>query len=176
MRSVIKIVGGGLAAAGVVGGVAFANTGAFDDHTKRDSSSAIVESGGLGAFKVQVGDCVTWPDGLDTDRAEPQKVTSVQGVPCDQPHDAQAYASFDVTLPHFDADAVMGEATSGCATRWTDAIGTNLFGDVDHDATAFTPSEQSWKQGHDREVVCFVISVDGSPLVGSLLHPAAASA
>lgn len=153
-------VGRVIAGCALAGGVAvFGAVHAFEDETTRDKAGNITTAGGLGAFVVRIGDCVQLPD---TDL-----VASVEGVPCDAPHDAEAYAKFNVTdLTSFDLELVESRALEGCVERWHDAIGTVYEADTDLDVYAFTPSPLSWKAG-DRGVVCFVISVDGSRSTGS---------
>ena len=156
--SAIRNIVGSLA----VGGIAvFAGTNAFEDKTERSDTGQIVESGGLGAFAIRHGDCVQLPD--------ESFVASVEGVPCDQPHDAQVYAEFDVTGDVFPGgEALDTMAADGCTQRWEPALGpydpaSNL------DLSFFTPTEESWNQGGDRNVDCFVITVDGTQIVGSKL-------
>src|SRR4051794_19604870 len=79
------LVGGALAG----GAAVFGATHSFDDDTARDESGQITTGGGLGAFGVRVGGCVQLPDDA--------LVVSVEGVPCDTPHDAEAYGRFNVS-------------------------------------------------------------------------------
>lgn len=72
--------------AAILAVAAFGGAGALDDNTVRDDSGAIVEGGGLGAFAVQIGDCFNVP--------EEELVMSLEAVPCGDPHDAEAYDSF----------------------------------------------------------------------------------
>ena len=160
--SLLKRVIGGAA----IGGVAiFAGTGAFDDETTRTEDGHIVESGGLGAFAMRVGDCVQLPD------ENSDQVASVEGVPCTEAHDAQVYAEFDLATAGFPSDADMDAlGVQGCTERWAAAIGSAYEADTAFDFTFFSPTETSWAED-DREVTCMVISVDGSPLIGSKLVP-----
>src|SRR3954453_2341694 len=142
------LVGGALAGSVAV----FGATHSFDDETARDESGQITTAGGLGAFVVRVGDCVQLPDH--------SLVVSVEGVPCDTPHDAEAYARFNVSeLTTYTPESVKSQGLNGCLERWTDAIGTVFETDTDLDVNMFGPTEASWKVG-DREVVCFVVSLD----------------
>ena len=151
---------GGLAAGGIA---VFAGTNAMEDKTTRDDGGQIVQSGGLGAFAVRMGDCVQLPDSAAT------QVASVEGVPCEAPHDAQVFAEFDIadqaTFPG--VAAVEQAAGEGCASRWESALGPYDEG-RGLDFTFFTPTQESW-DADDREVTCFVVSVDGTPLDGSKL-------
>jgi hypothetical protein len=95
-------------------------------------------------------------------------VASFEAVPCETPHDAEAFASFD--LPDdgdFDMKTTSLRAEDGCIERWDDAIGTDYAKDPDLDVYVLTPSGLSWKDG-DREIVCFVMRLDGNPTTGSL--------
>jgi hypothetical protein len=144
-----------------VGSVAvFGGVQAFDDETTRDDDGTITEAGGLGAFVIRVGDCVQMPDELE--------VASVEGVPCGEPHDAEAYATFELRLPEFEAETVELAAGKGCLSRWEQAIGTSYADSMALDFVAMMPTEASWALS-DREVTCFVVSVDRSPLTGSEL-------
>ena len=154
-----KVVGGIVAAGGIA---IFGGTLATEDDTTRDESGAITGGGGLGAFVVRVGDCVNAP--------EEDEVASFEGVPCENAHDAEAYAKFDLTtFESFDAKDVALEAEQGCVERWPDAIGTTYEDDTELDVYTLIPSVASWKGG-DREVVCFVVSIDGSSSTGSRLR------
>ena len=153
-----RIIGG----AAVVGGVAiFGGTAAMDDNTTRDESGEIIESGGVGAFAVRVGDCVQLPTA--------QLVQSMEGVPCGSAHDAEAFATFDVTGEDYVEERVGAEAERGCLARWTPALGTSYEDDQELDLQTLTPTAESWAEG-DREIMCFVVAIDGSPLYGSRLR------
>jgi hypothetical protein len=147
-----------------VGGVAiFAGTGALSDDTTRNETGEITASGGVGAFKVRVGDCIQMRDDADT-------VLSVEGVPCSTPHDAQAFAEFTLPdLPAFPSDDEMFSlAGRGCLGYWAGAVGSAYESDRTLDMTFWHPTELSWAQA-DRAITCFVISADGSPLTGTKL-------
>ncbi len=155
-----KIVGGVVA-----GGIAiFGGVAATQDKTTRDDKGAIVESGGLGAFALRIGDCFMVP-------AEAvEMVMSVEGVPCDTPHDGQVYDSFDVAdAEAFDKVSVETQAGEGCLSRWkTDLWGT-YEENTEIDFSALLPTKQSWAED-DREVACIVLPIEGGPqLVGSKL-------
>lgn len=147
--------------AGAVGvGIAvFAGAGAIDDNTTRDDSGAIVESGGLGAFAMHVGDCFNEPD--------EDLVVSVEGVPCSDVHDAEVFAEHDVSGPvdwpgydHFEEAAWMG-----CFDRFAPYV-ANTYADSTLDIAILTPTERSWGQG-DRTVTCYLVDYYGDTLVGS---------
>ena len=152
-----RIVGGVVA-----GGIAiFGGVSATGDETKRNDTGAIVESGGLGAFALRVGDCFMDP-------AEADLVQSVEGVPCDAPHDGQVYATFDLPdAVSFDAVSVEAQGVEGCMSRWiTDWWGT-YEENQEIDFSFFQPTAESWADA-DREIACVVVPIDGGPqLVGT---------
>jgi hypothetical protein len=154
MRGLFKV------ASGLVGGgvAIFGGVSAIGDETARDETGAIVESGGVGVFQLQVGDCVQLPDATE--------VQSVEGVPCDEPHDAQVFSEFDLAGTTYPVD-IDTEAGDGCYERWQPTLGTVYEDDLERDITFFTPTPEGWLTG-DRGVTCFVIPVDGLPVTGSV--------
>lgn len=153
-----RIVGGVVA-----GGIAiFGGVAATEDKTTRNDTGAIVESGGLGAFALQVGDCFMAPE------ENTELIVSVEGVPCDAPHDGQVYATFDVPdADSFDAVSVEAQGEEGCMARWiTDWWGT-YEENAEIDYTFFQPTAESWADA-DREIACVVVPIEGgSQLVGT---------
>ncbi|MEO1061863.1 MAG: septum formation family protein [Actinomycetota bacterium] len=165
-----KVVRGGVAAAVVGAGViGFGQVASNEDETVRNESGEIVESGGLGAFRMQVGDCLRYPDGAGG--SEPYEVASVEGVPCAEPHDGEVYALFD--LPHGSSapfpgqGPVFDEAAIGCLDRFTAFIGISYANSPTWDIEALYPTLEGWTQIDDREVVCIVVPLDGVPTTGS---------
>lgn len=151
---------GGAAAAGVA---VFAGVSGIGDETTRDDAGEIVESGGLGVFAFQIGDCIQFP-AEDADLIE-----SVEGVPCTAPHDAQVYVEFDLPDGDFPGDAAVSQAaTDGCYQAFDAAIGVSYDDTPELDFTFLSPVREGWAQG-DREISCFVAQTDGTQWTGSAL-------
>jgi hypothetical protein len=157
--------GGGLAIAGLVlaGVWALAIVAAIVavvmTSTDRDSTTGeITESGDVSAFSLQVGDCVS---DLDLSGA----ITSLPAVPCDQPHEAEVFAIFDLPEGDYPPEAeLFARAEAGCADRL--AIYAPNAGNVASlEYSYIYPLEQGWPA--DREVVCFAGSPAGN-LTGSI--------
>lgn len=146
-----------VAAAGLVG--AGCSTSAEVDETTRDDSGAISEGGELGVFEIEVGDCF--------DVGDADEVETVDAIPCDQPHVYEAFATFDLTGDEYPGDDVVGEqAGTGCIERFEAYVGapyetSSLF------VFPISPSEQTWEDQDDREVICTLVTEDQSPRTGS---------
>ena len=152
MEDLVKKVVGWAA----VGGVAvFGGVAAMGDDTTRNEQNEITEAGGLGAFVIEVRDCLNLPNDLS-------EVQSVEGVPCSQPHNAQAYATFDVTgfgdaFPG--SAAFQDQASQGCYDRFEGFVGLPYEKSELH-ITTLEPTQESWTQLDDREIVCLLILPD----------------
>ncbi len=137
----------------MIGGVAiFGGVTAMGDDTVRDDSGAIVEAGGVGVFAIEFGDCLVAPMA--------EEMQSVEGVPCDQPHDSQAYAAFDlVGFTGFPGDGMDEQAYRGCIDRFESFVGTPYM-DSTLDISLLTPTALGWEDG-DREIQCIIVSPNG---------------
>lgn len=129
----------------------------------RDSSGAIIGEGNVDAFNVNVGDCFN-----DYSASITNQVTSVPGVPCNDPHDNEAYAVFDVTISSYpeSEDAMAQFAHDSCVERFDSFVGRD-YASSSLDIITLYPTTQSWKQS-DREIVCAVYDMEASKLVGSV--------
>jgi hypothetical protein len=124
----------------------------------------------IAAGEVAIGDCVTPIDG-------DLLVGDVEIVACDEPHEAEVYAHFEVA----DGDLSDAAATPGypggaeltwyaqdeCQQRFAEAVGESYW-DSPHDLKVITPSFSTWDLG-DRAITCLVVGADGEDLVGSVL-------
>lgn len=148
---------GGLAATGTWVVVALglvAAAIAFDDGGTDDAGGTAVRPD-----QVAVGDCFSEipDDGI---------VTSVSTVGCDQPHEGEVYALFD--LPDGDypgEEAVTAAADDGCLERLQQDHPT-AYDDPDVGVFHLYPTHSSWRLG-DREIVCVALYLD-EPRTGSL--------
>jgi hypothetical protein len=154
MEGVIKKAVGWSAVAGVA---IFGGVSAFGDNTTRNENNEIVGAGGLGVFSIEIGDCLNLP-------SEITGVQSVEGVPCSEEHGAQAFAKFDLTGFGDDfpgSEAFNEQASAGCTEAFDDFVGISY----EQSALYFMilePSEETWEQEDDREVVCLIIPETGT--------------
>lgn len=145
-----------IAAAGLAAGC---SSTADVDETTRDDSGAITEGGELGVFQIEVGDCF--------DVGDADEVETVDAIPCDQPHVYEAFATFELTGEDYPGDVVVGEqAGAGCIERFEAYVGapyetSSLY------VFPISPSEQTWEDEDDREVICALVTEDQSPRSGT---------
>lgn len=144
---VIAVVGGALAF--------FASLLVTDGTIEFESGAG--ESAGLDP--AGVGEC------LDL-AVEGANVVDTIEVPCDQAHDAEAFHRILLASGPFPGDAALAdEADAACLERFEDYVGTD-YAESEYWLDSLVPTEAGWAAG-DREVVCLLVSGDGSPLVGS---------
>lgn len=153
MELIKKVVGG----AAIAGVAVFGGVTAFGDNTTRNDRNEIVESGGLGAFAIKVGDCLNLP-------SEFTEVQSVEGVPCSQAHSAQAYAVFDLigfgeVFPG--VEAFKEQADAGCYDRFASFVGIP-YEQSELYVRSLTPTEEGWAQLGDREIICLLVAESGT--------------
>ena len=147
----------GLVGAGVVTGIA------GEDHSTRDDSGAVVESGEVGAFRIRVGDCLAAI-------AFDAPIESVDALPCSEPHASEVYGAFNILTPEDAAfpgtASISAQADDGCYSRFAGFVGLPYERSV-YEISSITPTKGSWEQIHDREVLCLVAMTDNSLMTGS---------
>lgn len=130
-----------------------------EDNTVRTDDGAIVEEGELGVFAIQVGDCFS--DDSDTE------IESVDGQSCDADHLYEVYHAFDVVADEYPGEAeILSQAETGCLGTFSGFVGI-AYEESQLDISYLYPTVDSWNLGDDREVLCMVVNVDGSPRSGS---------
>ncbi|MCP5026934.1 MAG: hypothetical protein GY929_11690 [Actinomycetia bacterium] len=149
-RVVGGVVGVGLVAAGGV---------AFQDDAVRDETGVIQEAGEVGAFRIQVGDCLQDPgDGL---------IESVAAVPCSEAHEFEAYHSFDVSFVEWPGEAAISEeAGVGCYDQFFPFVGMKYEQSI-YEFTWLEPTKDSFEQIDDKEVLCLVTPYEGGTKTGT---------
>lgn len=125
----------------------------------RDSTGAIVDAGSVDVFQIKVGDCF--------DDVNSEEISSLPGVPCAEPHDNEAYASFNVTLSGYpEGDGMYEVAFESCLDQFETFVGRDYQSST-LDIYALYPTAEGWAQ-NDREVVCAVFDMEENKLVGSM--------
>ncbi|MPZ87648.1 MAG: hypothetical protein GEU81_06140 [Nitriliruptorales bacterium] len=124
--------------------------------------------GTLTVDQLVVGDC--FQDPLQEGQIE-GTVTTVESVPCSQPHYAEVYA----TLAHpaeagqtfIGGQAIHEFANEGCREAFEPATG-RAYGEPRIDFATIVPTGRSWSNG-DRMVTCWALPSDGEPFTGTIL-------
>ncbi|MDT0346546.1 septum formation family protein [Streptomyces litchfieldiae] len=122
----------------------------------------------LSVFDIEVGDCFDSGTGLDSFDEGGEEMT-VTGLPCDEPHEAEAFGIAQVegydgfpgedemfTVANQECDALV---QGYVLDTWTLPLDVQLF--------YYYPSAETWDLG-DREILCFFGQVGGSDLTTSL--------
>ena len=133
-----------------------------DTEPPADSEPPATSAGGgeASVFLLEVGDCFDDPDITAA-------VSDVPIVPCDQPHDNEVYAIYDLADGDYPGqDAVETSALDGCLERFEPFVGRD-YATSALDYFHLTPTVESWSAG-DREVICSVYRVDLEKMTGSM--------
>jgi hypothetical protein len=116
------------------------------------------------ASQIIVGDCYDDPLG-ETD--EWVEVEDVNLVRCDEPHDLEAFHSFDLPAGAYPSDEALDAAVDeACVGAFEGFVG-QTYEDSGLDLAFLTPSEEAWANG-DRKVICSLYAMDLSKLRGSM--------
>ena len=135
-----------------------------EDSSERDQEGNIEEGGDVGVFALQEGDCFTDPPTGD--------LQQVEAVPCTEPHTNEVYALFDAEGGEdapFPGDAeIQSQAEDKClGDLFTEYVGVE-FNASEFGATFIAPTQDTWEELDDREVICVAQSGDGSELTESV--------
>ena len=146
-RLVVGGLGLGVAAWAGIAGV---------DSTTRDDAGQITVQGELGAFVTKLGDCI------NDDAANTKTVSTVTGLPCDQPHNWQVIYKGEIYLAEFVRSEVKSKTQAICSAEADKLITSYLnVSDKEFDQyenagiSYFSPSPESWENG-DRTIDCLI--------------------
>lgn len=128
-----------------------------------DDTTATTVPNGVRIVDLEAGTCFQAPANTD--------VRTVEERPCDEPHDAEAYAVFALAggadAPYPGGAQVQSQAQQGCQERFADYVG-QAYEDSAYYFTALAPTRKSWEDRGDRRVLCSVISSNEDPLTASV--------
>ena len=114
-------------------------------------------------FSLKVGDCYNGPL---TNTEEFIEAADAELVSCDDPHEDEVYAVFELPDSIWKGnDYVFEQASIGCGARFEAFVGieyelSTLYADIIY------PSEESWKE-NDRKVKCSVTEESAMKVSGS---------
>jgi hypothetical protein len=139
---------------------------ACSDDARRNTTGAIVTEGVVDVFAMKVGDC------FNDELSEPREVTTtvgeVPGVPCEEPHDNEIFASYRIALDEFPGDEALSSlARKGCVQRFASFVGRSYDTSI-LDTFALYPTRRSWVQQKDRDVMCAIYREDEEKMTGTM--------
>lgn len=129
--------------------------GGADDPERDEDTGEIVESTDeTDVFAIRVGDCVETAD-LGTE------VQTIPTRPCSEAHDSEVYAGTEMTDADFPGDeATDAQADDFCYGEFNQFVGL-AFEESVLGYMYLMPSEQTWNELDDREILCLVVDPSG---------------
>jgi Septum formation len=108
---------------------------------------------------LQVGDCIQLPNA--------NEATTVDRIPCSQPHDVEVFAKVRMREKTLPSDSRMEQvADEACSARFGKYVGLPWY-DSTLDFNWFIPTKESWAAGA-RTVLCVIGMSNGEKLTGSM--------
>ncbi|OLT24664.1 hypothetical protein BJF83_06790 [Nocardiopsis sp. CNR-923] len=119
-----------------------------------------------GVFQLSVGDCFIEEEMNSAFLSD--GVSEIPILPCDEPHNAEIFHTFDVAGDTFPGeDVIWAEAEETCQGQaFTDYLGVS-WAESEYYTNQLVPTSGSWASG-DREIVCYANTLDGELFTGSL--------
>ena len=112
------------------------------------------------AAQADPGDCI--------EELESGSVEELEKVDCDESHVAEVFAVLDLDDGDFPGtDEVTSLAAEACLDEFEDYVGV-AYNDSEYEIFPIAPSEESWNDAEDREVICLAGNPDQSELEGSI--------
>ncbi|MEL7208904.1 MAG: septum formation family protein [Actinomycetota bacterium] len=126
------------------------------------SSGCALANGGDGgsggdtqAFDLVLGDCFNAPGSAEVER--------VTVVACSEEHDFEIFHTFELDDGAYPgAEQLEDQWIQGCLAQFEGFVGST-FDESALDISAIFPTRESWNELGDREVLCSVTAVDGTP-------------
>lgn len=113
-------------------------------------------------FSLEAGECFDDPD------LSAEGISDVDKVDCAEPHDNEVFATFDLPGDDYPGDEQVRElAFTGCEERFADYVGIDYASSVLFIFPIF-PTEETWNEVDDREVICGLFDGSGEKLEGSM--------
>lgn len=123
--------------------------------TARDEDGTVIEGNDdADVFSIRVGDCLN-------DAGTSGTVTTAPIVPCDEPHDSEAYASFQLQDGAYPGDDAISAAADELCYGAFETFAGIAWEDSVYDYSYYLPTQDSWNNRGDREVLCTIFDRDG---------------
>ena len=117
--------------------------------------SASLAACGSQVATAEVGACVNTSDFEG-------EITEIPTVDCSEEHDAQVFHTFDMDDGDFPGDDAISTAVEEqCLPAFEEFVGAD-YQESSLDINFIGPSQDTWDQADDREVICVLYTMDGS--------------
>lgn len=131
---------------------------------ERNDAGAITKEGRIDFGEIRAGDCVNIPDPGGSDDIN---TFELKGVPCSEPHNAEAAALIPIEGDSFPGtDAIDDQTARECETEalsyLSEAPKTGL------QPYRLIPTESIWDDDNGHRAICFVTQADYSATTGSV--------
>jgi hypothetical protein len=133
--------------AAVAAVAALALFGCSSDPERDEETGELAESGDVGVFDLEVGDCL----GEEISEGE---VESLEAAPCSEPHSEEIFAALTIPDGDYPGQEALDAEVEGCFEEFTEFVGMPYEESV-LEINYMAPTEESWGQG-DRELLCTV--------------------
>ena len=134
----------------------------------RDEAGNIIGEGEIDAFTMQVGDCFNDNQDILGFGDAAGEVQNLPGLPCSEPHDNEVYAIFDVSFDSYPGEKSMLEAATDQCLKRFDRFVSRPYDESVLDIFPIYPTNDSWSEVDDREVICAIYHIDLKKLTGSM--------
>ncbi len=115
-------------------------------------------------LSLDVGTCFDDWDDITTQ----QEVTELPTVDCAEPHDNEVYSKFQMNDGSFPGtDRATDIAIEECEASFEPYVGTPYL-DSSLDFGWLIPTQESWDEANDREIICFLYDLQLNELTGSM--------
>ncbi|QYJ05034.1 septum formation family protein [Nocardioides panacisoli] len=121
--------------------------------------------GVVSTLRVEPGDCLDDPTvaGMGDELVETDEATL---VPCEDPHDFEAFAQLRMADGDFPGQPAIDEESRACFEEFETFVGA-AYADSDLELYLYFPTESSWDLFGDRTITCLV-GLPGDSLRGSM--------
>ena len=120
----------------------------------RDNAGQITAGGSVSATALREGDCVN-------DLKDTTSLLSLPAVPCNQAHEGEVFAVFDLPAGPYPGQSGVDDAVNTECSGRLAGYSTTAAADPGVGLFSVYPLEQNWKAG-DRQVVCIAAPFSGT--------------
>ncbi|MBA3266012.1 MAG: septum formation family protein [Nocardioidaceae bacterium] len=134
----------------------------WNDTAERSEQGVITEAGRIEFDQIRVGDCVDIPS-LSSDAGKDVNVIEMQGVPCDEEHNAEVVGVVEIAGDAFPGGPALEEQS---ATQCAAEAATYLPGGLPPGVEGFrlVPTEEVWNDDGGHRSICFAVNGDFSDM------------